>query len=216
MSTFQSWYGNHRVRPIEDRTFIGARPRIRSPWTATFASTTSLLSSELRALEARDVVLQIDVTESQIRLDGELKANARPASPAIALSFESKHGPLRYAADLYDAPAWGATMSAVWQHNLRAIAMTLQALRAVDRYGVNASGEQYTGNLAIESAESSVSRNEAIRTVALLAGVAWAPGMQLSSTVIRRAKAETHPDANNGERATWEQLQHALKILGLS
>ena len=32
-----------------------------------------------------------------------------------------------------------------WQHNLRSIALGLEALRAVDRYGISRRGEQYAG-----------------------------------------------------------------------
>lgn len=32
-----------------------------------------------------------------------------------------------------------------WQHNVRSIALGLQALRAVDRYGISRRGEQYAG-----------------------------------------------------------------------
>jgi len=32
-----------------------------------------------------------------------------------------------------------------WQHNVRSIALGLQALRAVDRYGISRRGEQYSG-----------------------------------------------------------------------
>jgi hypothetical protein len=32
-----------------------------------------------------------------------------------------------------------------WQHNVRAIALGLEALRKVDRYGITRRGEQYAG-----------------------------------------------------------------------
>jgi len=32
-----------------------------------------------------------------------------------------------------------------WRHNVRSIALGLEALRAVDRYGISRRGEQYAG-----------------------------------------------------------------------
>ena len=51
------------------------------------------------------------------------------------VAFESKHGPLKYATDVFDH----------WHANLRAIALGLEALRKVERYGITQRGEQYTG-----------------------------------------------------------------------
>ena len=51
------------------------------------------------------------------------------------LAFESDYGPLQYATDTFTS----------WQDNLRAIALSLEALRAVNRYGVSRHGEQYRG-----------------------------------------------------------------------
>lgn len=42
-----------------------------------------------------------------------------------------------------------------WQINLRAIALGLEALRKLDRYGITSRGEQYTGWRAIEATPSS-------------------------------------------------------------
>src|SRR5688500_17219412 len=102
----------YRIRPISDRTAFTGR-RGSSPFQASWSTTRDLLRRELGALVARDVVLEVDVAESMIRLDGELYANARPSSPAVRLAFESKVGPLTYATDRF----WH------WQDNVRAIAL---------------------------------------------------------------------------------------------
>ncbi len=90
-------------------------------------------------------MLQIDIREQALRLDGGLRANARPVDfPGVRISFESKHGPLTYATDTHE----------FWQHNVRGIALGLQALRAVDRYGVTKRGEQYTGWKALPAGQA--------------------------------------------------------------
>src|SRR5690606_26744073 len=107
--------------------------RKASLFRASYADTLRLLDAELRHLRATQVVIQAACGEEDIRLDGQLRASAKLRSPAIILSFHSKHGPLSYPRDRYTD----------WQDNLRAIALALQALRAVDRYGVTRQAEQY-------------------------------------------------------------------------
>ncbi|WP_165701546.1 hypothetical protein [Crateriforma conspicua] len=54
----------------------------------------------------------------------------------MILSFESDSaGGLSFPCDSCD----------LWQHNVRSIALAMQALRAVDRYGVTRRAEQYRG-----------------------------------------------------------------------
>jgi hypothetical protein len=100
-----------------------------------YDETLDLLDKELRMLGVRKAVIQVDLPESKIRLDGLPYAGARPEYQGIIFSFESKYGPLRYMTDVFDS----------WQDNLRAIALGLEALRKVDRYGITKKGEQYTG-----------------------------------------------------------------------
>lgn len=118
----------------------GATPAAsrRSRWTfkASYGDTLGVLEQELIHLHAHNVLIGIGLSERDIRLDGMPRANApQPLHPGVELSFDSKFGRLTYATDTHEA----------WQHNLRAIALSLQALRAVDRYGVSKRGEQYAG-----------------------------------------------------------------------
>src|SRR5947208_1880483 len=94
----------------------------------------------VRASSDADGGDQFAVTESDIRLDGRPRARAVASHPGVVLAFDSRHGPLKYAVDTFDR----------WQDNLRAIALGLEHLRAVDRYGVTRRGEQYTGWRQIE------------------------------------------------------------------
>ncbi len=114
----------------------------RSPFRAGWSDTLEVLGRELHHLGADRVVVELGMTEADIRLDGWPRANARAAHPGVVVSFESRHGPLRYATCESDR----------WQDNLRAVALSLEALRKVDRYGVSKHGEQYRGWRALPAA----------------------------------------------------------------
>lgn len=124
-------------RPIERWLGPATHNRRRSTFRSSYTSTMSLLDRELRNLRAVRVVIQLALDESDIRLDGLPRASARPKHPGVILAFHSnKHDlDLQYAVDAFDR----------WEDNLRAIALGLEALRKVDRYGVTRHGEQYRG-----------------------------------------------------------------------
>jgi hypothetical protein len=118
--------------------------RRSSPFRAALTDTLDLLSRELAALRATDIAMEIALTGDpgsnpiDWRQDGRPRANARPAHPGVVLAFRTPLVPgreLRYATDRF----WS------WQDNLRAIALGLEALRKVERYGIANRGEQYAG-----------------------------------------------------------------------
>ena len=127
--------------------------RSSSRFKASWADTLEFLSAEISKVGGKEpVVLQVNVTEGDIRLDGMLRANAKVGHPGVVVSFDSDFGPLRYATDAYEKD-WSHGMPS-WQANIRAIALTLEALRAIDRWGVSKRGEQYTGWKALPSGGS--------------------------------------------------------------
>lgn len=148
----------YEIRPLGP--WIGPITNERAPasrFTAPWQSTLKLLGRETDMLGARMVVIQVDVTEGSIRRDGMLYAAAKVGFPGVRVSFDSRFGPLTYATDTYSG----------WQANVRAIALGLEALRAVDRYGISKTGEQYVGWRAIKGASSEVmSLDEAARLLA--------------------------------------------------
>lgn len=131
-------------RPLErwDRRVHASRPH--APFRAPYQATIDLLEREVRMLGARHVVVELAITESDLRNDGQPYAGTRPDHPGVTVAFESKHGPLKYTADKF----------ATWQENLRAIALGLEALRKVDRYGMTSRGEQYAGWKALPAGSS--------------------------------------------------------------
>jgi hypothetical protein len=127
--------------------------RATGVFRATWQDTLDLLEDEIAKIGGKDpVVVQVDVTDADIRLDGMLRAGAHVGHPGVVVSFDSEFGPLRYATDAYEKQWGGARVLSSWQGNLRAIALTLGALRAIDRWGVSKRGEQYTGWKALPAA----------------------------------------------------------------
>lgn len=209
----------YTLRPISDRTWLRpASARERSRFTASWSDTLSLLERELAFIGGRQLIVEIDVREQDIKMDGTLRANARTEqSPAVVVAFESTHGPLQYRSDLYDAVAWGAKGQQPWQSNVRAIAMTLESLRAVDRYGATSRGEQYRGFKALPAGSgglaTGMTTEVALATIASIAG--WSPRETVNNvpSALRTAKAAAHPDRNGGDRTRWDRLDQAEQVL---
>lgn len=126
--------------------------RVRSPFSANWSSTRDLLLAEADQLSADLVIVELDLTREHLRQDGQVRANAKLASGRARVSMQSRYGPIVLACDKYLAGYGDRGGANWWRHNVRAIALTLQALRAVERYGVVMGGQQYRGFLAIESA----------------------------------------------------------------
>jgi len=129
-----------RLRPIAawPGPMTPAEARQRSPFKAAWRSTLDTLDRELHYLGkagAASAVLQVAMREQDFRLDGMPRANARPEHPGVILAVEAAAGPLSFPCDTYVS----------WQDNLRALALALEALRKVDRYGVTRRSEQYRG-----------------------------------------------------------------------
>ena len=172
-----------------------SRWQFKAPWSATL----ELLDRELWHLDAETVVLQVDVTNADLRLDGQLRANARPNFPGVRLVVDSPRGTMSWQTD---ACEW-------WQHNVRSIALGLEALRAVDRYGITTAGEQYKGWLQIEAGRPAES------PVDVLARIAGESSKLPEAALLRRARAAAHPDRCGGDRTLWDQVEAAAKMLGL-
>lgn len=172
------------VRPITLWPHAETRHRRPAAFSAGWSATVDLLEREIGNLGARHAVIQLAVTEEDIRLDGQIRANARPSHPGAIVSFDSRHGPLEYATDVFTH----------WQDNVRAIALGLEALRKVDRYGIAKRGEQYRGwkALPVGDGPSTERGAELIR----------------EHGGVRQALMATHPD-HGGDPAEFADVQAA-------
>lgn len=209
----------YTVRPISDRTAFTGQGRRPNPFRAKWADTLKLLDIELDHLKATDVVFEIDVLEGDIRMDGMLRANAKVSRPGVRIAFGSIYGPLTYATDRFYGQYYSDPPD--WQINIRAIALSLEALRKVDRYGVTKRGEQYTGWKAIGTGggielSGGMTDVQAWDVLNKAAGLTGSEAFHLDEkAVVRRAMANSHPDRNGGDRVLWDQVETAAKVLGV-
>lgn len=220
------------VRPLSDRTWL--RPhskreptRFRSSWVET----QDQLEREVKMLHGANLVIEVDLRPQDLKLNGEIRANAREAeTPGVIVMFTTKtHGDLVYRCDTYRADY--AFQGPHWQHNVRAIAKTLEALRAVDRYGATDTGQQYTGFKALPAGRampaSHMTRSAAaelleriavgdegnlrVRSVEMILA-----DSELATETWRHARAMVHPDRRGGDRTLWDQVEQAAAVLGVA
>lgn len=197
------------MRPLDPWIGPVTSPRVTSPFKATWTDTLELLNREVEMLQTTEQrtirwVLQMDVPASQIRNDGEVYARATPRSPAVRVAFESRHGALLYATDRFTH----------WQANVRAIALSLEALRKVDRYGVAGAGEQYRGWTAISNWPAEMSREQAAEFIAHWAGdLEPAHVLAYPKDAFRLAAKRAHPDVTGDDGDTMARLNAARDLL---
>lgn len=201
--TFRPWvaWPETPTPPSERRS----RQTYRQGWSDTLAR----LRYELERIQARDVVVQLDLAERQIRNDGWPRADATPRSPGVIVSCEIPSvGRVRYAVDSCE----------VWHHNARAIALGLEALRAVDRSGISRRREQYAGWKALPASTSTtLTAEEAAALLVRESGTSVSAEHLLASIdsvrhALRTARARAHPDAG-GSADRFARVQEAWQVL---
>ncbi|WVX88099.1 DnaJ-like chaperonin [Gordonia phage LitninMcQueen] len=201
------WPANMTVRPIQAWPTELTKARKRSNFSASWSDTLELLSRELRAINAKNIVLQVAMQESDFRIDGYPRAQAKAAHPGVILSLESTVGPLSWPCDTFTT----------WQDNIRGIALSMEALRKVDRYGVTKRGEQYRGWRQLGSTASAPTKFGT--TEAALDFLGDLLGIDIVNTdldirvIYRRAQAAAHPDRHKNDRTVWDQVEAAGEVL---
>lgn len=190
---------------------IAEQDRQRSPFSSSYENTLDLLERELFHLRAQNVVIQVALDSSQIRNDGWPKTINAIKDPGVILTFNDPRGDdFSYPCDTYHA----------FRDNLRAIALALEALRKVDRYGITRRGEQYQGFKALPPPAPGpvpvMSAAEAADYMGELAGV---PGASIlaDSDVFemmgKLASRRVHPDSADGSHERFVKLQDEMTIL---
>lgn len=211
------WPSGMLVKPIVDWPGEPTRPGSRTwaPFRASWRQTLQLLERELRQIAATSRVLQVDIPERDFRIDGFPRANARQNGPGVILTFTAPvAGDLSYPCDTYTD----------WQDNLRAIALALEALRKVDRYGVTKRGEQYAGFKALPPGTialgTGMTLDEAIVFIADAAGVDHLGmlaerrmgGDDLVRVAYKLAARKLHPD-HGGTEERMQKLNEAKRVI---
>lgn len=80
----------YQCRPIVTWPGKPTANRKRAQFKAGYSATLELLETELRMLGARQVVVQLALSDRDIRVDGRPRAGSRPSYPGVILSFQSK------------------------------------------------------------------------------------------------------------------------------
>jgi hypothetical protein len=148
------------------------------------------------------------------RQDGLPRSDARARSDAVRISFTSKFGPLRYETAEFTG-RWGEQG---WQQNVRAIALSLEALRKVDRYGVSKRGEQYRGWKALPTGTDpadAIATPEQAR--AFLNGFRPSDGGEGAISyrdLVKLAAKATHPDVTGGDATEFRKVMRAAELVG--
>ncbi len=189
-------------------------PRRRGVFRVSPGRAIDDLRQELERAGALRATLELDVRDGDIRTDGQLRANSRPYSPRVVVSFEHPTaGWLRYPCDTFTDHL----------DNIRAIALALEALRAVERYGVVRRAEQYAGWKALPATTTpTLSLEQAAKL--LLSYVTDDPSKDGTWVQIvedqdvylehrRLARAATHPDRLGGNRFSWDMVEAACAVL---
>lgn len=215
-----------KIKPIT--AWIGSETKTPgySRFRNTYADTKKILEYELNKLNTIDSSIQLEmfICSEDLRADGELRHNARPYRPGVVLSFsiitrrlrnnvtgeiKTETKTLSYPCDTYDS----------WQDNLRAIALSLQKLRDVARYGVF-KYEDMVSRLALPSADGKIStRDSALQFIAknsLYSLQLISQNAKALKQAYRAAATALHPDKNNGKTTEeFQRLQEAKQILAI-
>lgn len=200
----------------------------RSPFTNGWSDTVTLLEREIGYLIVKskpEVLIQVDAPEGAMRLDGGIRADARVKFHGVIISFESKFGPQSFMCDKYNMANWANRGDSPWKDNARAIALGLEALRKVDRYGITDSGQQYTGwralnpgtplgpvKMTIEDAARFIAKHSSAIEIQTDAWRILLDDKDLVKARYRDAAAKLHPDAG-GDSALFTQLREARDLL---
>lgn len=196
----------YEIRPLGTWTDPITDPRATAPFRAHWDDTRTLLERETARLGAKLIVVQVDVTEGNLRRDGMLRAQAKVTFPGVRVYFDSKHGPLTYATDRFTD----------WRSNVRAIALALEALRKIDRYGVGGKGEQYAGWAALPTADARMTPDEAATLLAAAFDGVTPEQIRtdagLRARAYRQAALRTHPD-HGGDAGAFKRVTAARDLL---
>lgn len=198
-----------RFRPLDkwpENTPLGKR---HAHFKTPFNRTLDMIEYELRKLGATEILIEAGFTLPDLRNDGWPRGGAEPSHPGVILYFKSKEGPMRFPCGTYST----------WRDNLHALALTLENLRAIDRYGVTLGHQQYLGFRALPPATTKFATLEDAAQfleiqcggLATLSPILDSPDSYRSA--YREAARRLHPDNASGNQHLWNLLTEAKTLL---
>lgn len=177
-----------------------------APFRLTYPRRLDKLEEELAKLGAKDILIQLHLKRSDIRNDGWPKSDSRPRNPGVIITFTDCRGnELSFPCDTYDD----------WYDNLYAVALSLEALRAVDRYGVTKSAEQYQGWRRLEAPGQVDHKGWAYEHLAKVADTSVESLRDDPAAVdlaYRAAVRKTHPD-HGGDIEAFRLVTEAIRVI---
>lgn len=214
---------NIRIKPIDQWPGEATKNPGYSQFRQTYADTKKILEYELGKLKCLEgsVQLAMFVDSRDIRLDGQLRANVKVSGKqGVILSFTrvlsrvwnpqtldytTNTQQLSYPCDAFNR----------WDDNLRAIALSLKALRNVARYGVF-KYEETASRLALPDANGKLtSVQEAAELIA--ANSDYSPNQFGDKEILKRAYFQAakrvHPDTG-GSIEAFSRVKDAYILLG--
>jgi hypothetical protein len=214
----------YQLHPYQAGSWADPKSSPRKPssaFRADWRNTLDLLERETDLLQIKGyVIIELDVHDADIQASRQaLLARSAVGYDGVVVSFEAKRGPMRFACDAY-YQSYVNDMSG-WRANVRAVALTLEALRAIDRWGAAQTGQQYTGWLALPPADDLTfpSADAAARWLRekvkeLNAGSRRPPDVAAMSLadLYRDAARMLHPDVA-GAAPDWDRLANARLLL---
>lgn len=195
-----------RFRPMgkwPEKTPLGDE---RSKFKLAYNRILDKLEYETGKLNATDIFLEAGLHLGQIRNDGWPHSASNPIHAGVILYFKSKDGDLRFPCGTYDK----------WTDNLYAIALTLENLRAIDRYGVTLGHQQYLGFKSLAAPAQTIEDHATF--------LAEQSGTDVYATeiikdhnayrqVYRNCARKLHPDSPGSNAGLWDKLQAAKAML---
>lgn len=180
-----SWPASYQRTPIASRQ--------RSPFKVSFMMAVVDVNRQLKLMGANAVVISTNIP---LRRDGlPYGSSSMPKDPGVAVYFQHRGRPVVLACD-----KWLRV-----EENMRAISLTLDAMRGLDRWGVSELLDRvFRGFIALPAPAPEEAWHQ------VLGVTEGAPLAHIEKTYRDRAK-NAHPDRQGGSVDQMERLNRAIE-----
>lgn len=195
--------------------------RRSAPFKATWFRTQELLARELHHVGAQEAQIWTTHGLGQRRNDGTPRTDRQPSHPGVIITFKRNTWNEATQATEVVEMRFPCDTFALWEDNVRAIALALEALRKVDRYGVNP-GSQYTGFRALPPAPNghqTMTPEQAARFIIDNCGASipaqskeLIENSEYADLLYKLAAKRLHPD-KGGDAEQFQKLEEARRVL---